>query len=161
MPTEEVDLTAMTPDQAQAQLNEASTRGKLARTDSGVGARYTAVLGVVIAALLTVVALLRGNPVGLAVSIGGYMAVIGALVGWERRRFRVAPRGWGRRYLWGFGVTMALYTGGIFWESLAFPGWGLFAPYCVLVAVPSLIAATVMVRSGPGASAAGTTRTER
>ena len=154
MPSDEVDLTVPTPDQAHAQLAEAGTRAKSVHTDAGVGARYTAVLGVVIAALLTVVALLRGNPIGLAISVGGYVAVLGALVGWQQKRFRVAPRGWGRRYLWGFGLTMALYSGGIFWESLAFPGWGLFAPYCVLVAVPSLIAAATMSRAARAATAA-------
>lgn len=161
MPTDDVDVTAMNPDQARAQLTEADTRGRLARTDAPVGARFTALLGVLVAAILVLVTLLRGSAVGVGVSMACYAAVLGGLIGWQRKRFRVAPRGWRRRYAWGFGLTMVLYTGGIFWEAFAFPGWSLFAPYCVLVAIPSLIAATVMVRSGRSASAAGTTRTGR
>lgn len=43
-------------------------------------------------------------------------------------------------------MTMALYTAGIFWESFAFPGWAIFAPFCVLVAVPGVVAAVRMLR---------------
>ena len=145
MATDEIDLTT-TADQARAQLDEAAARGRQARTDAPVGARYTALLGVLVAVLLAVVALVP-NGVGLAVTMCCFTAVLGALIGWQQQRFRIASRGWGRRYGWGFGLTMVLYSGGIFWQAFSFPGWLVFAPYCVLVCVPSLVAAVGMVRS--------------
>ncbi|MGV8846671.1 hypothetical protein [Tessaracoccus sp.] len=101
---------------------------------------------VLVAATLTSVTIWRENPVGFAISMVVYAAALSLLVWWQTSRFRISDRHWRRRYLVGFGLTMALYTAGIFWQSFAFPGWAIFAPFCVLVAVPGLVAAFRMLR---------------
>lgn len=137
-------MSSLTPDQARRQLSDASNREALGRSHSRVGAVFTASLGCLVAATLAVVSALRGTPVAVAGSMAVYLAVLSALISWQQRSMRVAARGWGRSYLTGFGVTMTLYIIGIGWESFAFPGWRVFAPYCVLVAIPSLLAAVKM-----------------
>lgn len=139
-------MSSLSPDQARQQLDEADQRSQLSRTDAGTGAAYTGGLAVLVAATLAAVTVWRTNPVGVVVGMGVYAVALALLVGWHSRKVRVAGRGWGRRYLLGFGATMVLYTVGIFWEAFAFPGWGIFAPYCVLVALPGLAAAVQMRR---------------
>ena len=135
-----------TPNQARQQLDEATTRGKPSRRDTAIGAAVTGFLSIVIAATLTAVTFWRGNLVALAISMAIYGLAIALLMWWLSRR-RVTDRGWAKRYIWGFGVTMLLYMAGILWMSLAFPGWGIFAPFCVLVAAPGVIAAVRMLKA--------------
>lgn len=139
-------MSSLTPDQARAQLAEAADRVELSRSDSRVGATFTATLAVLIAATLATVTFWRDDPVGLVASMGVYAVVLALLLWWHRSRLRVIDRKWGGRYALGFGLTMVLYSVGILWEAFAFPGWAVFAPYCVLVAVPGLVAARRMLR---------------
>lgn len=140
-------MSEISPDQARQQLGEAADRAELPRTDAAVGAAYTGGIAVVVAATLAAVTHWRESPAGVAISMGIFAVALALLVGWHARRFRIADRRWRRRYLLGFGLTMALYTAGIFWEAFAFPGWAVFAPFCVLVAVPGVVAAVRMLRA--------------
>lgn len=135
-----------TPSQARQQLDEATTRAQPSRRDTTIGAAATGGLSVVIAATLAAVTFWRDNPGGFAVSMGVFGVSV-ALLTVSMLRRRVVDRGWVRRYYWGFGSTMVLYSIGIFWESFAFPGWAIFAPFCVLVAAPGVIAAVRMLKA--------------
>lgn len=139
-------MSSLTPEQAKQRLAEADDRARLARTDARVGAAFTGGLAVLIASTLVVVTLLRDNPVGIVAAMGAYGVVLAVLILWHRGRFRISDRKWAARYAVGFGLTMVLYSGGIFWETMAFPGWAVFAPYCLLVAAPGLVAAFRMLR---------------
>lgn len=139
-------MSSLSPDQARQQLDEADQRSQLAQTETTASAAFTGGVAVLVAVTLTAVTLWRDNSLGLIIGMGVFAVTLALLLGWHARTVRVAPRGWGRRYLLGFGSTMVLYTAGIFWEAFAFPGWGIFAPYCVLVALPGLAAAAQMRR---------------
>ncbi len=140
-------MSQHTPEQARKQLDEAADRVKVSRTDSRVGAAFTGGLAMLIALTLATVTLLRDNPVGVLVTMGAYVVALAMLLWWHRRKFRISDRKWTRRYVLGFGLTITLYTAGILWETTAFPGWGVFAPYCVLVAAPGFVAAVRMLRA--------------
>ncbi len=139
-------MNSLSPGQARQQLNEAADRAGLSRTDAAVGAAFTGGVAILVAATLAAVTVWRESPVGIGISMGLCATALTLLLWWQASRFRISDRRWRRRYLLGFGLTMALYTAGIFWESSAFPGWGIFAPYCVLVAVPGTVAAVRMLR---------------
>lgn len=139
-------MNSLSPEQANQQLDEAATRARLSRTDAAVGATFTGGIAVLVAATLAAVTLWRGSPVGIGISMGVYTIALALLLWWHSSKFRISDRHWRRRYLLGFGLTMALYTAGILWEALAFPGWAILAPYCVLVAVPGVAAAVRMLR---------------
>lgn len=146
MSTSESRMSQPSPNQARQQLDEATTRARPSHRDTVIGAAATGVLSVVVAAALTAVTFWRGNLTALAISMVIYVLAIALLVFWMSRR-RVTDRGWVKRYVWGFGVTMLLYFAGIMWQSFAFPGWGIFAPFCVLVAAPGVIAAVRMLKA--------------
>lgn len=132
--------------QARQQLDEATTRARPSHRDTVIGAAATGGLSIVVAAALTAVTFSRGNLTALAISMVIYGLSIAILIFWLTRR-RVTDRGWVKRYIWGFGLTMLLYLAGIMWQSFAFPGWGIFAPFCVLVAAPGVIAAVRMLKA--------------
>lgn len=140
-------MSPLTPEEARKQLDEAAGRVELSQTDARVGAAYTGGLAMLIALALATVTLLRDNPVGVVLAMGAYAVALAMLLWWHRSRFRISDRKWAGRYALGFGLTIALYTAGIFWETTAFPGWAVFAPYCVLVATPGLVAAVRMSRA--------------
>ena len=135
-----------TANQARQQLDEATTRAKPSRRDAAIGAFATGGISIVVAATLASVTFWRGSPIALIVSMGIYALSIAFLI-WLLSRRRVTDRGWAKRYIWGFGVTMLLYLAGILWQSVAFPGWVIFAPFCVLVAAPGVIAAVRMLKA--------------
>ncbi len=139
-------MNSLSPEQARQQLDEAAQRARLSRTDAAVGAAFTGGVAVLVAATLAAVTLWRERPVGIVVSMGIFAVALALLLWWHTSRFRISDRRWARRYLLGFGLTMALYTVGIFWESFAFPGWAVFAPFCVLVALPGVAAGMRMLR---------------
>ncbi len=139
-------MNALSPEQARQQLDEAADRAELSRTDAAVGALTTGGIALLVAATLAAVTFFRGSPVGFGISMGVYVVALALLMWWFIKRFRISDRRWLRRYFWGFGLTMLLYLAGILWESFAFPGWAIFAPYCVLVAVPGVVAALRMLR---------------
>lgn len=139
-------MNSLSPAEARRQLDEAADRADLSRTDAAVGAAFTGGVAFLVAATLAAVTLWRESPVAIGISMGLCAAALTVLLWWQASRFRISDRRWRRRYLLGFGLTMALYTAGILWESFAFPGWGIFAPYCVLVAVPGMVAAVRMLR---------------
>ena len=137
---------SISPEEARQQLLEATDRAAVSRSDAAIGAAVTGGLGVLLAVTLTAVTFWRGSAVGLIVSMGVYVVALSLLMWWQYSKFRIYDRNWRRQYLWGFGLSMVLYSVGIFWGAFAFPGWGIFAPYCVLVAVPGLVAAARMMR---------------
>lgn len=139
-------MNSLSPEQARQQLDEAAQRAQLSRIDAAVGAAFTGGVAVLVAATLAAVTAWRESPVGIGISMGIYAVALALLLWWHTSRFRISDRRWRQRYLLGFGLTMTLYSGGIFWESFAFPGWVIFAPYCVLVAVPGVAAAVRMLR---------------
>lgn len=139
-------MNSLSPEQARQQLDEADQRARLSRTDAAVGAALTGGVAILVAATLTAVTFWRERPVGIVVSMGIFAVAVALLMGWYTSRSRISEQSWARRYLLGFGMTMALYTGGIFWESFAFPGWVVFVPFCVLVAVPGVAAGMRMLR---------------
>ncbi len=139
-------MNALSPEQARQQLDEATDRAQLSRTDAFIGAAFTGGVALLIAATLAAVTLWRDNPVGFGISMGIYAVVLALLIWWHAKKVRISDRRWRHRYYWGFGLTISLYTVGIFWESFAFPGWAIFGPYCVLVAVPGVVAAARMLR---------------
>lgn len=139
-------MSSLTPEQAREQLDEATDRAALSRTDARIGAAFTGGLAVLIAATLASVTVWRDNPVGVSVSMSVFAVTLALLLWWHGSRFRISDRKWTRRYALGFGLTIALYSAGIFWESFAFPGWAVFAPYCGLVAIPGIVAAIRMLR---------------
>lgn len=139
-------MNYLSPEQARQKLDEAAQRAQLSRIDAAVGAAFTGGVAVLVAATLAAVTAWRESPVGIGISMGIYAVALALLLWWHTSRFRISDRRWRQRYLLGFGLTMTLYSGGIFWESFAFPGWVIFAPYCVLVAVPGVAAAVRMLR---------------
>ncbi|RMB61689.1 hypothetical protein [Tessaracoccus antarcticus] len=139
-------MNALSPEEARQQLAEASDRAELSRSDAVVGAGVTGGIGILVAATLAAATVWRGSPVGLGVSMGVYAVALALLMWWQASKFRISDRRWRRRYQWGFGLTMTLYVVGILWESFAFPGWAIFAPFCVAVAVPALVSAVKMWR---------------
>ena len=111
---------------------------------------YLVGLGAAVAGLLAASwwTLSHDNPLGFAVSMGGYAVVLSLLVALQRRA-RSTPRGFKRIYAWGLGATMALYVIGIMWFSFTRP-WlsaAVFLPYCLVVALPAWFAAVLIRRA--------------
>ena len=138
-------MNTLSPKQAREQLDEATARAELSHSYAPIGATFMGAIAVLTATLLATVTLLRDNPVAVLVSTAMCLIAIGLLIWWLTRKFRISDRSWPRRYYVGFGLTMALYVAGILWGSTS-PSWAIFGPYCVLVAVPGLIAAGRMLR---------------
>ena len=135
-------MTPLTPEEARDQLAAAET---LART-SGKGARIVAftmaAVGVLVAAALAMSnAFAKTNPLVASIGFAVYGLAIGALMFWYARHVRVWKEDWGIRYGVSFGLTMALYAIGVAWSSGGSPSWAVLGPYCILVAVPMIVAA--------------------
>jgi peptidoglycan/LPS O-acetylase OafA/YrhL len=140
-------MTPLTPEEARDQLTTADTLATTSGTAAQTGAFTTAAVGVLVGAVLAVSKAFAGtNLVAFAIGIVAYALAIGGLMFWHQRRFRVASRGWSRRYHASLGFTMALYVIGIGWATTLSPSWKLFAPYCVLTALPMVLAAGRMAR---------------
>lgn len=135
----------MTAQQAREDLAVAEGTPITGRADARRLAHALLGIGLAVAALLAASRAFtaNGNTVGVVVSLAAYMAVLGSLVG-AQRTVKAVPRGYRRRYLTGLMLTMALYTFGILWFSVLqdpAPSWTVFGPYCLLTALPSLLAA--------------------
>ena len=138
----------ITPAQAAAALAQASSVRVVSPADVRTLTAYLLGLGAAVAGILAASwwTLSHDNPVGFAVSMGGYAVVLSLLVALQRRA-RSTPRGFKRIYTWGLGATMTLYVIGVMWFSFTRP-WlsaAVFLPYCLLVALPAW-AAAVMIR---------------
>lgn len=132
-------------DEALAALRAAEQVTALTDSDRRRLVRFTALLGLLVAALFVACWWTVGNDntVGFTVVMLAYGAVLGALIWWQRRA-QAAPRGFARVYGWGLGLTMALYAIGITWVSVTSrqPASPLLVlPYAALVALPCLWAA--------------------
>ncbi len=137
-------------EEALAQLRAADSTRVVTDTDRRLLVGYCAALGSVVAGVLALAwwTLSNGNTAGFVASFAGYGLAIGLLVALQRRA-HAAPRGFARLYGRGLALTMALYAVGVAWFSprAADPvPAGVFLPYCVLVAVPSLVAAALIDR---------------
>jgi cadmium resistance protein CadD (predicted permease) len=140
-------MTPLTPEEARDQLATADTLATTSGTDARIGAFTTAGVGVLVALMLAMSKAFAGtNTVVFLIGVVVYVLAIGALMIWHGRRFRVANRGWSRRYRASLGVTMTTYTIGIVWATSGSPSWALFAPYCVAVALPMVVVASRMAR---------------
>lgn len=144
-------MTPLTPEEARDRLATAETLATTSGTDARIGAFITAGVGVLIAVVLVMTRVL-GETIPmpyviimgvLASTVVGLIPLVG-LMPWHNHHVRVAKRGFARRYVASFGVTMALYAIGMMW-AISTP-WVVFAPYCVLVAVPMLLMATRMAQ---------------
>jgi len=133
----------ITPQQARAQLDEASTTHLGDERDALRAGLGTALIGVAVGGVLAAFALTRGHPVANTLTFAAYGLVLAGAIQWMRRS-RTSPRGHARTYRVGFFATMALYVLGIAWAfgpgETQMPPWALFAPYCALVATPMLVA---------------------
>ena len=133
----------ITPQQARAQLDEASTTHLGDERDALRAGLGTALIGVAVGGVLAAFALTRGHPVANTLTFAAYGLVLAGAIQWMRRS-RTSPRGHARTYRVGFFATMALYALGIAWAfgpgESPMPPWALFGPYCVLVAAPMLVA---------------------
>jgi peptidoglycan/LPS O-acetylase OafA/YrhL len=140
-------MTPLTPEEARDQLATADTLATTSGTDARIGAFTTAGVGVLVALMLVMSKAVAGtNTVAFLIGSVVYVLAICGLMIWHRRRFRVANRGWSRWYGASLGFTMALYGIGIAWVTSGSPSWAVFAPYCVLVALPMVVAAGRMAR---------------
>ncbi len=146
-------MSQISPEQARNQLDAAQalicTTEEAARRNAYVGVITTAGVGVLIAAVLAVSWAFAGhNNLAFALSFAAYGISLGLLIAWQRSHQHVFQRGFGRAYRNAFLVTMVLYAFGIAW-LIRHVGWVIITPYCVLVALPMLIAAARMApRSG-------------
>jgi hypothetical protein len=87
-----------------------------------------------------------GNRVALIATFAIYGAALALLMIWHRRRLVVLGRRFSRPYLRSFTVTIVLYVVGVALLPQRWP-WPLMTVYCVLVAIPMLIA-SVKITSG-------------
>jgi hypothetical protein len=138
-------MTPLTPEHARAQLATADILATTSGKEVRIGAFTTAGVGVLLALMLAMSKAFAGtNRVAFLIGVVVYVLAIGALMLWHGRRFRVANRGWSRRYRASLGVTMTTYAIVIVWATSGSPSWALFAPYCVLVALPMVVVASRM-----------------
>ena len=140
-------MTPLTPEEARDQL---ATADALA-TSSGKAARYGAILMAVVGMLAGAVTFAFPvfasiSPVISAIGATVYLVWLGALLSWQYRCARVEGRRWSLHYGAAFGLTMVLYAIGVAWSISSSPSLAIWAPYCVLVALPMLFAASRMAR---------------
>jgi hypothetical protein len=134
-------MMPLTPEEARAQLATAETLAATSRTAARIGAVTTAGVGLLVGGALALSGLFaRTNTVALLIGMGLYTVALIALMVWHSRRVRVADRGWNRRHFSSFVLTMVLYSIGTGWVVSSSPSWVLFGPYCVLVALPMVLA---------------------
>jgi hypothetical protein len=140
-------MPPLTPDEARQQLSEADSLGSSTNADARIGALTTAGVGLLIGVALAIsFAFNHHRPAALALSFAAYGLALTLLMTWHRKHFRVATRGWGRLYTASFLATMLLYVVGIGWVVAGSFSWLVVGPYCLLVAVPMLVAAARMAR---------------
>jgi peptidoglycan/LPS O-acetylase OafA/YrhL len=140
-------MTPLTPEEARDQLATADTLATTSGSDARIGAFTTAAVGVLVAAATVWTRLFTGtNTAAYVIGMLVYATAIITLMRWHGRRFRVADRGWSRRYLASLGLTMALHAIGIGWATSGSPSWTVFAPLCVLIALPMVVMASLMAR---------------
>jgi|SRR5665647_543437 hypothetical protein len=139
-------MTPLTPEQARAQLATAD----ILATTSGKEVRIVAISMAGVGVLLAVATALSGlavtNKAVYVIGMFVYFTAMLTLQIWCARRVRVSARGWSLRYGASAAVSMALCGIGIAWTTNGSPSWALFAPYCVLVALPMVVVASRMAR---------------
>ena len=143
-------MTRLTPEEARDQLAAADMLATTSGADARIGAFTTAGVGVLVAVVLVMTKVFLEIAMPFSIVMGvvtsalvGLMSLV-ALVFWHKRHVRVVERGFARRYVASFGITMALYTIGIVWVTGA--SWAVLAPYCVVVALPMVVVASRMTR---------------
>jgi uncharacterized membrane protein HdeD (DUF308 family) len=140
-------MTPLTPEEARAQLATAKSLAGRSGKEARIGAITTAGIGVLVAGAAVLCGLFANtNTAAFLIGMVGYAAGIIALMVWHSRRVRVADRGWNRRHFSSFVLTMVLYSIGIAWVGDGSPSWALFGPYCVLVGLPMVLAASRTAR---------------
>ena len=135
-------MAPLTPEEARDQL----TTAEIMARSSGKGARIVAftmaAVGVLVAAALAMSnAFAKTHPLIASIGFAVYGLAIGGLMFWYARHVRVWKGDWGIRYGVSFALTMVLYAIGVAWSSGGSPSWAIFAPYCVLAALPMIMAA--------------------
>ena len=142
--------TEPTPAQLLSAAEHGSGAGEgIARGTATSDAAFAIALGVLVASFLLAVEFVfpTHNLALTVVSVLVYGAGVVGLVLWNQRRRTANRRGWARRYLAGFTMTMIFYAVGVALSvadepsSLAF-----WIPYAVVTALPLAIAAVVSGR---------------
>ncbi len=145
-------MSQISPEQARERLETAQalscTTQRAARTTAYVGALTTAGVGVLIGFVLAASwAFAPHHGWAFAISFIAYGVALCLLIWWQRTHQRVFERGFSRAYTLSFVATLVLYAFGVAW--LIHHASGLVVlPYCVLVALPMLVAAARLLRSG-------------
>ena len=143
-------MSQISPEQAQQQLAAAQvldcmTR-QAARRNAYVGVITTAGVGIRLAAVLAISwAFAAHNLLAFWLSFAAYAISLTLLIVWQRRHQRVFQRGFGRTYQRSFAVSLVLYGFGVAW-LIRHVNWMIITPYCMIVALPMLIAATRLAR---------------
>lgn len=143
------DSTRMDPDMAREQLDRAGTLARTAAADSRLNAGMSVAVGVLVALVLAGTRAFAGtNAAAFTVVFLAYAVLLTATIVVYKVRLRVSDSAFKRRYVTGLLLTTALYVVGVLWTSAADPkpSWLVFAPFCVLVAAPMVVAAVRMVR---------------
>jgi hypothetical protein len=139
-------MTPLTPEEARAQLATAD----ILATTSGKEVRIVAIsmtgVGVLVAVATALSGFARTNKVVYVIGMFVYFTAMLTLQIWCARRVRVSTRGWSVRIGASAAVTLVLYGIGMAWTTYGSPSWALFAPYCVLVALPMVVVASRMAR---------------
>jgi hypothetical protein len=143
-------MSQITPEQAREQLDAARTLScattREASRNAHVGALTTAGVGCLLAFVLAVSWAFADHDVpAFTLSFVAYAVALVALIRWQRTHQRVFQSGFGRAYATSFAATLVLYGFGVGW-LIHHAGWAIMLPYCVLVAVPMLVAARRLMR---------------
>jgi hypothetical protein len=140
-------MTPLTPEEARNQLVAADTLATMTVRGARASAFTTAGVGLLTGlGLVSVRAFGMTNPTALVISMIVYATALTSLMTWHGRYVRVAARGWVLLHFGSFVLTMALWSAGMVWANLASPSWVVFAPFCVLVALPMVLAGSRMAR---------------
>ena len=135
-------MTPLTPEEARDQLAAADTLATTSGRDARIGAFTTAGVGVLVGAFLFITTVfVATNPMAFAIGATVYVLALVGLMSWHNRQVQVAKRGWNRRHFASFVFTVALFFIGLTWATIGSPPVAVFAPYCVLVALPMVFAA--------------------
>ncbi len=134
------------PGQARRALDAIAGVTVVSRRDIRVLQTVLAGIGLAMAGVLLLVRAAEGNPAGIIAGMLVYSAVILMLVLYNVTA-RAAPRGYSRRYGWGCGGTMALYTISVVLISTGtVRDWALTGALAALTALPAIVAACGLAR---------------
>jgi hypothetical protein len=132
----------LTPEEAGDRLDVADT---LAATSGTAAARYAtipmAAVGLLAGTVLFACEGFAFSPWVSAIWVTVYVGALGASISWQYRRAPVLDHRWSLGLVAALGFTLVLCAIGIAWSAVRSPSLVVFAPYCVLVALPMALPA--------------------